>query len=134
MAVIKRLTCTSCKKSQEVRTLERKPSACSCGGKREYGEKWIVSLILEGAGGEKVRYFKAYSVLKTEALAHEAEMKATRLVPVVATSSFQSLATFFEEWCDTKVAEGTLGKLSAKLRIPTHVGHPFRFMSATYSD
>jgi len=21
-----------------------------------------------------------------------------------------------------------------KLRIPTHVGHPFRFMSATYSD
>jgi integrase len=114
MAVFKRLVCVECKKVQEVKTLERKPTPCTCGGKREYGEKWIVSLPKKVVNGVEIpRYFKAYSTLKAEALTHEAEMK-NRQAPAIESTSFESLADFFTDWCKTKVAEGSLGKLSAK--------------------
>lgn len=124
MSVIKKLTCI-CGNVREVST-QVKPKdmtpCLKCGSKeRAYDAKWTVRLELLDEQGRKYRYSKAWSVLKAEAVAHEAELKAAKSKgdrrgkdkPFV----FEDAAVFFETWVASKLVEKTIADGTAKMYL-----------------
>ena len=135
MAVLKRLTCKDCGKVQEVDKQDRTPPPCpKCGGKnREYGKKWIVYLILKDDAGRPVRYYKAWSTLKSEAVAHEAELLLQRDRGHVhkkdVAVTFETAVATFKTWADVKLEEKALAEGSHKSymsRLNVHLAPYFK--------
>ena len=124
MSVIKKLTCI-CGNVREVSTqvkLKDMQPCVKCGSKdRTYDDKWTVRLKLTDALGKEYRYNKAYSALKAEAVAHEAEQKAAKHRGERRSKdtpfTMEQAAAFFETWVASKLVEKTITSGTACMYI-----------------
>ena len=125
MSVIKRLVCSSCKNvrevSQQVKPKDMQPCLV-CGSKdRVYDAKWTVRLTLKDENGKPFRYNKAYSILKAEAVAHEALMKTSKargdLQYKDVPYTFEMGAAFFETLLAAKMGDNTITDGTGKMYL-----------------
>jgi len=143
MAVIKKLTCNACAKVAEVDVQFKPkdiPPCPKCGSTdRTYGAKWIVYLSLIDETGATYRYRKSWSILKSDAIAHEAEMKVSKArgerQKKDVAYTFEMAAPFFETWVTSKLGEKLLSSGSAKSyisRLNVHLKPYFRGKDVRY--
>jgi integrase len=142
MSVTKVLKCKcGCRRemSQQLKPKDIPPCP-QCGAlDRVYDEKWTVKLALVDEMGQKYRYNKAYSVLKAEAVAHEAELIAAKSRGDRQTKdcafTFERGATFFEAWVTSKVGEKAITDGTGKMylsRLRCHLTDYFKGVDLRY--
>ena len=99
-----------------------------CGSlNRVYDAKWTVRVELLDVNGNKIRYNKAFSESKAEAVANEGKLKAGRYAGERVEGkkdifSFEDACLFFESWLTSKVGdkgitEGTGRMYSSRLNF-----------------